>query len=198
VRIVPLLWALVIAALLAGCAGTDLIVVIPESDGHVGAVVVQSGDNKILLDKAYAAAASGTFGATLKPVESSADEVHRIFDGALAAQPVPPQTYTLYFETGNENLVPESQAAIEAVFADIGRRRTAEIVVTGHTDTVGQPDFNDRLSLQRAETIAQLLIARGLPPASVTAVGRGERELLVPTGDQVAEARNRRVEITVR
>jgi len=57
---------------------------------------------------------------------------------------------------------------------------------------------NDRLSLERAQTVSNLLIARGLAPGAVTAVGRGERDPQVPTGAQIAEQKNRRVEITVR
>jgi outer membrane protein OmpA-like peptidoglycan-associated protein len=72
------------------------------------------------------------------------------------------------------------------------------VVVTGHTDSIAEPDYNDRLSLRRAKSVRKLFVARGLPPESVVAAGRGERELLVQTPDKVREARNRRVEITVR
>jgi OOP family OmpA-OmpF porin len=59
-------------------------------------------------------------------------------------------------------------------------------------------EANDRLSLQRAQLIRAGIIARGLDRARVYAVGRGARDPLVPLGDQVAELKNRRVEITVR
>ena len=78
------------------------------------------------------------------------------------------------------------------------KRKAAEVVVAGYTDTVGDAKVNDRLSLERAQAVSKLLIARGLAPASVTAVGRGERDPQVPTKEQVAEEKNRRVEITVR
>ena len=52
--------------------------------------------------------------------------------------------------------------------------------------------------LKRAETVKALLVARGIAPASIEAVGRGKRELKVQTGDNVPEAQNRRVEIVVR
>jgi outer membrane protein OmpA-like peptidoglycan-associated protein len=81
---------------------------------------------------------------------------------------------------------------------EIARRPAPEVVVIGHTDAVGSDEHNDRLSLQRAERIRAQLIALGVAPERVQAAGRGKRELLVPTADQVAEARNRRVEIVVR
>jgi outer membrane protein OmpA-like peptidoglycan-associated protein len=46
--------------------------------------------------------------------------------------------------------------------------------------------------------VSKLFIDRGLAPDAIVAVGRGERELLIQTKDQVPEPRNRRVEITVR
>jgi outer membrane protein OmpA-like peptidoglycan-associated protein len=184
--------------LLAGCAGKDLVVVIPDStDGHIGAVVVEAGGTKTLLNSAYAAATPGSGGA-MKPVTTNAQEVSRIFGSALAARPIPPKSYTLYFKTDSDTLMPDSRAGFDDVFTEIARRKAAEIVVTGHTDTLGQRDYNDKLSLERAKAVSKLFVARGLAPDSVIAVGRGEREPLVKTSDEVPEPRNRRVEITVR
>ena len=70
--------------------------------------------------------------------------------------------------------------------------------VTGHTDTLDSGASNDALSLRRAKSIRELLIERGLIPDLVRAVGRGERELLVQTDDGIRNAKNRRVEVTVR
>ena len=57
---------------------------------------------------------------------------------------------------------------------------------------------DDGLSLRRAERVRNDLIGRGIPGDKIQVAGRGEREPLVPTEDEVAEPRNRRVEITVR
>jgi outer membrane protein OmpA-like peptidoglycan-associated protein len=70
--------------------------------------------------------------------------------------------------------------------------------VIGHTDTVGGVEDNDELSLQRAERVKADLVAQGIPADRIRAAGRGEREPVVPTVDNVDEPRNRRVEINVR
>ena len=70
--------------------------------------------------------------------------------------------------------------------------------MTGHTDRVGSVADNDRLSLQRAEAVRAMLIQRGIKASFLRAVGRGEREPLIPTADEQAEPRNRRVEVIVR
>ncbi len=84
------------------------------------------------------------------------------------------------------------------MLSEIAKHPVPDIVVIGHTDSVGSDTFNDALALRRAETVRAMLIGRGLAPDSIVAVGRGKRELLVPTPDGVAEPRNRRVEIVVR
>ena len=70
--------------------------------------------------------------------------------------------------------------------------------MTGHTDRVGTVDRNDRLSLERARLVRDMLIERNLQAEFVRAVGRGERAPLVPTADEQREPRNRRVVVVVR
>lgn len=182
--------------LLTAC-NHNLVVVIPDTaDGHVGAVVVEANGSKAVLDTAYAATTPGT--GALKPATSDAGQVKEIFGTALNAQPVRPMVYTLYFINDSDQLTPDSKPAFEKVFADARERKAPEIVVTGHTDTMGDPLYNDRLSLERAKAVSQLFIARGFPASSISVAGRGERELLVPTPPDTSEALNRRVEITVR
>ena len=71
-------------------------------------------------------------------------------------------------------------------------------MVIGHTDRVGSADSNDALSKNRAEAMREVLIETGVAAEMIEAVGRGERDPLVPTEDNVAEAKNRRVEINLR
>ena len=73
-----------------------------------------------------------------------------------------------------------------------------EVVVTGHTDRVGPLEANDRLSLARANVVRDILVAAGMDRSLISVAGRGEREPLVATADEVAEAANRRVEIKLR
>lgn len=186
---------------LSACCGTnDLVVVLPGADGHIGGVVVEAAGSKMTLDKAYAGAKPG--GGAMQSVAMTESEVQSIFSDALAASPIPPKTYLLYFVSGSNELTAESRPALDEMLAEISQRKAVEVVITGHTDTVGASGANDRLSLDRAKAVeAQLretFAAHGVASDAVSAVGRGERALLVKTADQVAEPRNRRVEITVR
>ena len=174
----------------------DLIVLLPRPGGAPGAVVVQEGGREIVLDTAYASARTGTGG--LEAGRATPDEVQAVFAAALAIAPPRPVTFILYFVEATDQFTPESQALVEQVLRAIATRPAPELTVAGHTDAVGTDQYNDALSLRRAERVSALLVARGIPPERITAVGRGKRELLVPTPDGVAEPRNRRVEITVR
>jgi outer membrane protein OmpA-like peptidoglycan-associated protein len=158
---------------------------------------VQEGGREVVLDTPYASARTGA-GGQLEPGQATPDEVRAIFADALAAEPPRPVTFILYFVEATDQFTPESQALVDQVLLSIASRPAPELTVAGHTDAVGTDQYNDALSLRRAERVRALLIARGIPPASIVAVGRGKREPRVPTPEGVAEPRNRRVEITVR
>ena len=131
--------ALMALAALSACATkSNLVVVLPEDDGHVGAVVVHDVNGNAVLDKAYAAEGAGAGGGALQPVKVDAQEVSQIFGTTLAAQPIPPKSYTLYFISDSDQLTDASKAEFEAVFEEVSRRKAAEVVVTGNTDTVGK------------------------------------------------------------
>ena len=185
----------------AGCAGApvgpELVAVIPGPTGHVGAVVAHSGGGEQVLDEAYAARRVMADGSAA-PDRLSPEEVSRAFGATIAALPGRPASFLLYFLEGRDELTPASRLELERVFAELKRRPAPDIVVIGHTDTVGNLAFNDKLSLARAERLREMMVELGIPPGRILATGRGKRELLVPTEDNVSEPRNRRVEISVR
>lgn len=183
-------------ALVAGCASTGTIVLLPEKDGHKTAVVVREGDKELILDQPYAAAEI----TPLRPraYRAGPQEVEARFGAALAAQPARATAFTLYFVQGSDELTDESKQDVDRILAEIARRPVPDVLVVGHTDAVGNDSSNDALGQQRADTMRAALIGRGLAPENVRAISRGKRALAIPTADGVAEPRNRRVEILVR
>lgn len=189
------------AALVAGCASQPvtpaLFAVLPAPDGHVGAIAVEHAGERRVIDSAYGSQQLKADG-SLEPRQLTESEVRARFGSTLDALPAAPAMFTLYFLEGSDELTPRSKVELDHVFAEIGRRPLPDIVVIGHTDTIGAKRYNDRLSLARAERLRDMLVERGIPAGRIQARGRGERELLVPTDDEVREPRNRRVEINVR
>lgn len=108
----------------------------------------------------------------------------------------PPQAYTVYFDTGQAALSPEANATVAQAAAAFKQGGSA-VAVRGHTDTVGNPDFNLQLSLRRAASVKDALQRNGVPAAAILTGGMGEKDLPVPTADHVPERRNRSVDIAI-
>ena len=174
----------------------ELFAVVPARDGHIGSIVVRGPQSETVLNSAYGAVRIS--GGSQTPSILDASQVREMFGETIDALPGSPTSFTLYFIEGRDELTEESKAELDSVFAELKRRPLPDIIVIGHTDTVGALEFNDKLSRARAERMRDLLIERGLPAQRIEAAGRGKRELLVPTEDNVSEPRNRRVEISVR
>lgn len=192
------------AALAAACASAprhvapEMFAVVPGADGHVGTIVVQpDGGNEHVIHEAYGVERIKSDG-TVEDGRLTQAEMSEAFGPTLAALPGRPASFTLYFLEGKDELTPESKVEMERVLAELKRRPLPDIVVIGHSDSVGGLTYNDKLSLARAERVRDMMIGMGIPADRVQAAGRGKRELLVPTDDNVSEARNRRVEINVR
>lgn len=192
-----------IALLFGGCAASPVkqvntwAVLLPEEGGARSVLTVGEGSGAMTLDSPMSAATVDTKG-NIEKIAMTSDEVSRTFAAALAAQPPKAISFLLYFDTNSTEVAPSSRPALAALFDEVAKRQAVEVQVTGHTDRVGAVAANDKLSLVRAEAVRNMLTQRGLKAGFIRAVGRGEREPLVPTPDEQPEARNRRVEVIVR
>lgn len=188
---------LVLVAGLQACAPISRVTLLPQDDGRATAVQVQSAAGVVDLTQPYQTAALQRDG-RLEAQESNAEEVSKRHGAVLALPLLPPVRFTLQFEPGTSTLTPDSQNQLQGILEQATARAGGEIQVIGHTDRTGSPQANDTLSLQRAQAVRNLLIQRGFEPALVEAIGRGEREPVVPTEANVNEPRNRRAEIIIR
>ncbi len=198
---------LALALWLAGCASppppppapppkpSTYVVLLPNLDGSVGKVLIKGDKGEQTIDMAGDGA---PLDGSEAPAAVPQDKLQRDFGSAIAARPVAPDQFLLYFETGGSRLTAESQALIPTILAKALARENADVSVIGHTDTAGRAEANATLAYQRATSIATLLRERGLQPANLTIESHGESNLLVPTPDETPEPRNRRVEITIR
>jgi outer membrane protein OmpA-like peptidoglycan-associated protein len=173
------------------------MVLLPDEDGGHGQVaILESGGkpSETIVGEANSRATLGGSQPTIRPLGTL-----KPAEAALVAElPPPPRSFTLYFLEGGTEMSPDSLPVLDELRAEIARRPGAEVQVTGHTDTVGSDADNDTLSQKRAEEILNLLASKGFDRSIMGAVGRGERELRVPTGDNVSSPVNRRVEVIVR
>ncbi len=102
------------------------------------------------------------------------------------------------FDLGSATMRPEAMDAYARIAAILKTYDKTVIHVVGHTDTTGDSDYNQGLSDRRAASVGTFLSSQGVPGARIREEGRGERELVVRTADNVKEARNRRVDIVIK
>jgi len=204
--------AAVVATLAAGCVTDD-----PNRSGKIGAgggavagaiigKQVSGADGAPIVGALVGALAGGAVGnymdrqrAELKR-KLAAEEansqlsVNTMADGSLNVAVAADVT----FDTGAAVLKPQAMAALDKLATTITDFNSTVIHVVGHTDSVGTDATNQSLSERRAASVANYLASRGVPVQRIRQEGRGERELLIRTADNVNEPRNRRVDIVLK
>ncbi|WP_082702208.1 OmpA family protein [Pseudacidovorax intermedius] len=188
------------ALLLAACAAppSTRVVLLPQADGTPSAVVVATQGGEQRLDKPYAQASVIATDQPPRLGATDAATVQAENPALFAMRPPASRRYVLFFDAGGTQLAAASQRELDALLADASAQPGSDVVITGHTDTRGAAAANDALSLARAQLLQRMLVARGFAANRIEAAGRGERELAVPTADNVDEPRNRRVVVEVR
>jgi OmpA-OmpF porin, OOP family len=110
----------------------------------------------------------------------------------------PSLDFNVTFATGSADLAPSATKVLDNLGKALGSTElaTSRFRIEGHTDTVGTPQGNRELSARRAAAVVAYLTQKyGISPDRLTSVGLGEESLVVPTGPQVSEQRNRRVRV---
>lgn len=178
--------------------GQTLTVLLPDSDtGNAGAANVSNTFGAVALAEARDAALAT---ADRRPVLTrlSEQDVKRIFGDALSALPPAPRRFTLFFRFESDLLTDQSQALIPQILAAVNKHVVKDVVVIGHTDTMGTQPANFALGLKRAMMVRNLLVEAGLDASAIDVTSDGELDPLVKTPDETPEPRNRRVDIAVR
>src|SRR5262249_21384005 len=94
--------------------------------------------------------------------------------GPAPVQGAAPGTYIVLFDFDKSNINQAGQAVIAQVLADAAKMGSVHISATGHADRSGPEDYNMALSLRRADSVREALIAGGISPDAITVAGRGE------------------------
>ena len=195
--------ALVAAVCAAACSAppkqstyAERVILLPSQDGKASALVVRRASGEQTLAAPYEGLEYAA-GAE-KRIASSAEDVRQRYGETLAMQPARPVAVTLYFELGTTVLTAQSRQEAQALQRRVASFPAPQVSVIGHTDTTGSDEVNDALSLKRALAVREYLIEIGIPAQAIDVVGRGARDLAVPTKQGVAEERNRRVEVRLR
>lgn len=101
------------------------------------------------------------------------------------------------FDFDSAELRPEGRDALRQVAGVLVNNPRTTIDVVGHTDSIGRPEYNQRLSERRAGAVADYLTAQRVQPARILVAGRGATQPVASNATEEGRARNRRVEIRI-
>lgn len=210
-RIVTL--CLVAGAILAGCAtppaapaARTTVVLLPDEDGHVGAVLVTPTASDGAASAPTGAAQKITDAYAAMTIESAAPPRTEPLDAAalevkhptlLRAQPTKPVSFVLHFLLDKTVLTAESRALLPKVIEAAKARKPTEITVFGHADSSGSAERNLQLSAERADYVARML--RRSDPAldHIDVQSFGDKVPLYKSITRTPDPRNRRAEIQI-
>lgn len=134
--------------------------------------------------------------APLPPVTDDLGPVSALNTGDNGPMSAEDALYLVFFDFNQSKIGAGADSVIDAVAAEVKKRNVTAIEILGHTDSAGSNSYNEKLAIRRANAVRDALAKRGLDVSVMHVDGRGERELLVQTADNVREPANRRAQIT--
>jgi len=151
-------------------------------DGHVAALQSASNQCRRALDTA------------LTQLEH---ELNPAPPPAPAPVAAPTSDYQVYFDFDSWTLKAEALTTLQQAIQTARAGGQSHITIVGHTDTSGSADYNQKLSVKRANVVVEALVDMGARREAITASGVGEADLAVQTPDGVKEPKNRRAVVTL-
>ena len=107
------------------------------------------------------------------------------------------KSYQIQFETGSSVIKPQSYATLDEIMKSSVVAEGLTVGVYGHTDNVGDDAKNQRLSEERAVSVKNYLISKGIPDARITVKGYGAAKPIADNNTADGKAQNRRVQIVL-
>ncbi len=133
-----------------------------------------------------------------KPLDIPNAEGLLTFDYTITV--LPPKVYTLdnvFFATGKTTLTNESYKELNELAEYMKKKKKLVIEIAGHTDNVGKAEMNQKLSEDRANTVRNYLLKKGIASARVIAKGYGDTQPVADNSTPESRQKNRRTEVRI-
>jgi outer membrane protein OmpA-like peptidoglycan-associated protein len=197
--------AVILAVLLAGCASLSNkekgAVIGATAGGAIGGVI---GNNtgSTARGAIIGAVVGGAAGAIIgHQMDQQAKEIEQSIPGAKVARVG--EGIAVSFESGllfpfdSDDLLPAARDNLSTFAKNLDKYPNTQIVIVGHTDSVGTDTYNQSLSERRAKAAAAYLLSQNVPASRVTTYGRGETEPIDSNDSEAGRQKNRRVEVAI-
>jgi outer membrane protein OmpA-like peptidoglycan-associated protein len=200
--------ALVVAVTLvagAGCASmnkTQKGAVIGGGSGAAVGALIGHATGSTVTGAIIGAVVGGTAGALIgRKMDKQAEELTKVLPDAQVSRVG--EGIAVTFESGilfpfdSADLQGAGRENLQRLADSLESNPGTEILLVGHTDSVGQTGYNQQLSERRARTAADYLGAQGVARARLRTSGKGEAEPIASNDDDAGRSKNRRVEIAI-
>src|ERR1700694_2820996 len=101
------------------------------------------------------------------------------------------------FDFDKAVIKPEGRSKLDDLAAKVGGINLEVVIAIGHADSIGSDEYNQKLSVRRAEAVKAYLVSKGIEPNRVYTEGKGEKQPVADNRTKDGRAKNRRVEIEV-
>jgi outer membrane protein OmpA-like peptidoglycan-associated protein len=191
--------------LLTGCASwsqAETGAVVGGATGAVVGGVIGSQTGSTARGAIIGAAVGGTAGAIIgREMDKQAEELEEGLPNATVERVGEGIQVTfdsgILFDFDSSTLRPVAQGHLTELAASLREYDDSEVLIVGHTDSVGAEDYNQRLSERRAESAGNFLTRAGVAPDRIRTMGLGEMEPVASNDDEVGRQQNRRVEVAI-
>ena len=176
--------------------------VIGATGGAVVGGVIGHATGSTARGAIIGAAVGGAAGAIIgHQMDQKAKEIQAKVPGAIVTREGEGLVVTfasgLLFDFDSQKLRAESKRNLDSLAKSLESFGDSQLLLVGHTDSVGTASYNLDLSQRRAAAVAEYLIARGVPAARLATSGRGENDPIAPNDTDADRQLNRRVEVVV-
>jgi outer membrane protein OmpA-like peptidoglycan-associated protein len=195
--------ALLAAAAVTGCArNAQRGLVIGAAGGAVVGGVIGKVSGSTAKGAIIGAAVGGAAGAIIgDQMDRQARELEQNVPGATVERVGEGIQVTfdsgLLYDFDSDAVKPEAQANLRALAQSLDKYPGSDLLILGHTDSIGGAEYNKDLSVRRADAAARYLIGQGVIRERVGTGGLGEEEPVASNDTPAGRARNRRVEVAI-
>jgi len=101
------------------------------------------------------------------------------------------------FDTNSADIKPAGKSELDDVASKIGTAKVSDIIIVGHTDSIGKESYNQQLSVRRAASVRDYLGGKGVSDSLMSISGKGESQPVASNATREGRAQNRRVEVSI-